>query len=42
MVNLAFEAVTKGRTEKNYCLSRHSETHAKLVMKLFEAVSWFC
>ena len=23
-------------------LGHHSETHAKLVMKLFEAVSWFC
>ena len=23
-------------------LGRHLETHAKVVMKLFEAASWFC
>ena len=28
--------------EENYYLDRHSETHAKIVMKLFEAASWFC
>ena len=38
-----FGAVTKVRTmEENYSLGCHSETHAKLVMKLFEAASWFC
>ena len=39
----SFGAVTKVRTtEENYSLGRHSETHAKLVMKLLEAASWFC
>ena len=28
--------------EENYSLDRHSETNAKVVMKLFEAASWFC
>ena len=28
--------------EEYYSLGCHSETHAKLVMKLFEAASWFC
>ena len=28
--------------EENYPLGRHSETHAKVVMKLFEAASCFC
>ena len=28
--------------EENYSLCCHSETHAKLVMKLFEAARWFC
>ena len=28
--------------EEDYSLDRHSETHAKVVMKLFEAASWFC
>ena len=28
--------------EENCYLGRHSETHAKIVMKLFEAASWFC
>ena len=28
--------------EEYYFLGCHSETHAKLVMKLFEAASWFC
>ena len=28
--------------EENYSLGCHSETHAKLVMKLFEAASCFC
>ena len=38
-----FGAVTKVRAmEENCCLCRHSETYAKLVMKLFEAPSWFC
>ena len=27
---------------ENYSLDRPSETHAKVVMKLFEAASWFC
>ena len=27
--------------EENYSLDHHSETHAKVVMKLFEAASWF-
>ena len=39
----SFGALTKVRTmEENYSLGRHSETHAKLVMKLLEAASWFC
>jgi len=38
-----FGADTKVRTMvENYSLGRHSETHAKLVIKLFEATSWFC
>ena len=38
-----FGAVTKVRAMvENCCLCRHSETYAKLVMKLFEAPSWFC
>ena len=28
--------------EENYSPCCHSETHAKLVMKLFEAARWFC
>ena len=28
--------------EENYSLGCHSKNHAKLVMKLFEAASWFC
>ena len=28
--------------EENYPLGHHSETHAQVVMKLFEAASCFC
>ena len=28
--------------KETYSLGRHSETYAKLVMKLIEAASWFC
>ena len=38
-----FGAVANVRTiEENYPLGRHSETHAKVVMKLFEAAFCFC
>ena len=38
-----FGAVANVRTiEENYPLGRHSETHAKVVMKLFEAACCFC
>ena len=38
-----FGAVTKVRTvEEDFSLGRHTETHAKLVMRLLEAASWFC
>ena len=42
-MNLDFWYSYKSKNNgENYYLDRHSETLAKLVMKLFEAASWFC
>ena len=42
-VNLDFWCSYKSKNDGgNYSLGCHSETHANLVMKLFEAASWFC
>ena len=42
-MNLDFWCSYKSKNDGgNYSLGCHSETHANLVMKLFEAASWFC
>ena len=42
-VNLDFWCSYKSKNDGgSYSLGCHSETHANLVMKLFEAASWFC